>query len=353
MNIKTTSILFVRILVITLFIGVPFLAYSHHGSNSNPVLYLAENLLQLEGEVTSVFWRNPHPRIILSVVDENGQSKEWELEMGGNINAYTAQGLDKNFLQAGDRIRAAGVVSRRDSSSIGLLHLLMPNGEEMVNGRRELLWSDERMALSRKPLDAEAVRAAEATANGLFRVWGRRIGGRPAQDTYAHLFNEAARARADAYYAPTDNPELGCESGIPTNMFDPTPMEIIDAGDHILIKTEEYDLVRTVYMTDDRPEPQLSNVGYSYGEWDGDTLVVYTSHIDWPNFDPYGTPQSQQMTFVERFSVADDDSRLNYEIVATDPAFLNGPIELARAWAWQPGTKLVPFDCAAEVTATN
>ena len=328
-------------------------AYSHHGSNSNPVLYLSENLLELEGEVTRVFWRNPHPRIMISVIDENGEEKEWELEMGGNINTYTAQGLDNEFLKVGDRVKAAGVVSRRDDSSIGLLNLLMPNGEEMVSGRRDLMWSNERLALNRKPLDPEAVRQAEATADGLFRVWGRRIGGRPAQNTYSHLFNDAAKARVDTYYAPTDNPELGCKSGIPTNMFDPTPMEIVNAGDHILIKTEEYDLVRRVYMTEDRPEPQLSNVGYSYGEWDGDTLVVHTSHIDWPNFDPYGTPQSQQMTFVERFWVADDDSRLNYEIVATDPTFLTGSINLERAWAWQPGTQLVPFDCAAEVTGVN
>ena len=141
-------------------------AYSHHGSNSNPVLYLSENLLELEGEVTRVFWRNPHPRIMISVIDENGEEKEWELEMGGNINTYTAQGLDNEFLKVGDRVKAAGVVSRRDDSSIGLLNLLMPNGEEMVSGRRDLMWSNERLALNRKPLDPEAVRQAEATADG-------------------------------------------------------------------------------------------------------------------------------------------------------------------------------------------
>lgn len=328
--------------------------FAHHGSNSNPVLYLSENLLQLEGEVSRVFWRNPHPRIMMTVIDESGEEKEWELEMGGSVNSYAAQGLDQSFLQVGDPIKAAGVVSRRDSSSIGLLNLLMPNGEEMVNGNnRDLLWSNERLALTRTSLDPAAVRAAEESADGLFRVWGRRIGRRPAQETYSHLFNQAAQARVDSYYAPTDNPELDCQSGIPTNMFDPTPMEIINRGDQIVIKTEEYDLERIVYMTDNRPEPSLSNVGYSHGEWDGGTLVVYTSHIDWPTFDPYGTPQSDQMTFVERFWVAEDDSQLNYEITATDPVYLTGSIQLERAWMWQPGTVLVPFDCAAEVTASN
>jgi hypothetical protein len=51
-------------------IGSSPVALSHHGSNSNPDLYLAENLLRLEGEITTIFWRNPHPRLMLKVVDE-------------------------------------------------------------------------------------------------------------------------------------------------------------------------------------------------------------------------------------------------------------------------------------------
>ena len=155
---------------------------------------------------------------------------------------------------------------------------------------------------------------------------------------------------AAGYDFATDNPELDCRSGLASNMFDPTPMQIIDNGDQIIIYTEEYDLKRTVYLTEDRPEPSYSNLGFSTGVRDGNTLAVETTHIDWPYFDPYGTPQSQQMTYLETFSVAEDDSRLNYKIVASDPVYLTGPIELERAWLWQPGRQMVLFDCAAEVS---
>ncbi len=42
----------------------------------------------------------------------------------------------------------------------------------------------------------------------------------------------------------------------------------------------------------------------SPGRWEGGTFVAETTHIDWPYFDPYGTPQSDRMSYVETFRVA-------------------------------------------------
>ncbi len=336
--------------LIVVVLGSPIAAYSHHGANNNPDLYLAENLLRLEGEVTTVFWRNPHPRLILSVIDQQGEEQEWELEMGGSINSYQQAGIGEDLVAVGDRVKAAGVVSRRDPRTIGLQNMLLPNGEELVRSG-DALWSEELVDTARRGPTAAQIRTAEASAEGLFRVWGRRTSGRPSASEYAGLLTNQGRELAAQYNFATDNPELECRSGIPTNMFDPTPMQLIDNGDHIVIYTEEHDLRRMVYMTDDRPEAISSNLGFSIGHWQGDSLIVETSHIEWPYFDPYGTPQSDQMTYQETFWVAADDSRLNYKIVATDPVYLTGSIELERAWLWQPGTAMVPFNCAAEVAS--
>lgn len=328
---------------------LPVAAVGHHGSNSNPDLYLAENLLVLEGEISGILWRNPHPRLMLTVVDDDGAETDWELELPGSINGLIANGLDSDFVHVGESVRAAGVVSRRDPTSIGLLHLLLPSGEEYVSGNRDNLWSDERLATRRDAPDPAAVRAAEDSADGIFRVWGRRTSPRPVPEEYAGLLTERGRELAARYYGPRDNPEFECQTGIPTHMFDPVPMEITDGGDRIHIHTEEYNVRRVVYLTEDRPEPEPSNVGYSTGRWAGDTLVVETTHIDWPYFDPYGTPQSDRMSYVETFRVADDDSRLDYTIVATDPVIFSAPVELERAWRWQPGLQMVEnFDCVAD-----
>jgi hypothetical protein len=324
-------------------------ASAHHGANSNPALYLAENLIELDGEVSGVLWRNPHPRLMMTVVGEDGAEAEWELEFSGSVNGWVRQGVNAEFFEVGDQVKAAGVVSRRDPTSMGLLHLLLPSGEEMLSGNRELRWSDERFATTgRRTFNAEEIAAAEAAADGMFRVWGQRTSGRPHPEEYAEMLTEHGRELAAQYYGPTDNPELACRTGIPTHMFDPTPMEITDGGDRIHIQTLEYNVRRVVYLTDDRPDPTPSNVGYSVGRWDGDTLLVETTHIDWPYFDPYGTPQSDEMSYVETFRVADDDSRIDYTIVATDPVMFAEPVRLERAWRWQPGTEMYEFDCVAE-----
>jgi len=328
---------------------MPISAIGHHGANNNPQMYLADNMIELEGVISRVFWRNPHPRLMMTVTDDQGNEQEWELELGRSVNGYAQAGVDANLVAVGDKVKAAGVVSRRDPSSIGLQNLLLPNGQEMVNRTSKARWTEEILDETRRgPSDAQ-IKAAEDSADGLFRVWGRRTGPRPSPEEYSHLLTDEGKAIQDDYDFALDNPELNCQSGLASNMFDPTPMQIIDNGDHIVIHTEEYDLQRIVYLTDDHPEPVASNLGFSTGTRNGNTLVVKTSLIDWPNFDPYGTPQSLEMTYIETFTVADDDSRLNYKIVATDPVYLTGSIELERSWLWQPGTQIVPFNCAAEV----
>jgi hypothetical protein len=337
-----------KLLPLTAGLLVSMTASAHHGANSNPALYLAENLIELDGKVSGVLWRNPHPRLMMTVVGEDGAEAEWELEFSGSVNGWVRQGVNAEFFQIGDQVKAAGVVSRRDPTSVGLLHLLLPSGEEMISGNRELRWSDERFATTgRRTFNPEEIAVAEAAADGIFRVWGQRTSGRPHPEEYAELLTEHGRELAAQYYGPTDNPELECRTGIPTHMFDPTPMEITDGGDRIHIQTLEYNVKRVVYLTDDRPEPTPLNVGYSVGRWEGDTLIVETTHIDWPYFDPYGTPQSGQMSYVETFRVADDDSRLDYTIVATDPVMFTTPVRLERAWRWQPGTEMYEFDCVA------
>jgi hypothetical protein len=338
-------------LVVLIFSLLTLQGHAHHGANTNPELYLAENLVELDGEITRILWRNPHPRLMIKVVDDNGKTTQWELELSGSLHNWTSDGIDGSEFKVGDRVKAAGAVSRRNAKSMGLVHLLLPSGEELLRDRnRELRWSDVRLgsnAVASRP-DPEAVRAAEESADGIFRVWGRRTSPRPRADQYVDVLTETGHETLARYYAPRDNPDFECRTGMPHHMFDPLPMEITDAGDRIIIETLEYNVKRVIYLTNDRPDPLPSNVGYSVGRWEGNTLIVNTTHVDWPYFDPFGTPQSNQVSYIETFQVAEDESQLNYSIVATDPVMFSEPLRLERAWLWQPGTEMFEFDCVPE-----
>ncbi|HEY5623637.1 MAG TPA: DUF6152 family protein [Gammaproteobacteria bacterium] len=330
-------------------------ALAHHSTVANPALYLAENLVELEGEITEVLWRNPHARVRLRVVDDAGEEKTWELEFGpAGVMSLERRGITADTFRPGDRVTAAGFVSRWSRDSLGLLHLLLPDGREYIDGNREPRWSNVRLGSEARPIDAARVEAARREAEGIFRVWGanpdRRGPPHPRPSTYDYLLTERGRELAATFDPPTDHPELDCRQGMPTTMFDPVPMQLIDAGDRILLRVEEYDIERVIYLDPGAANLDVaaSPLGHSVGRWEGDTLIVETDRVEWPYFDPYGTPQSEQTRYIETFSIAEEGNRLNYVFTAIDPEMFSEPVVIEWPRSWTPGVELQQFDCVAD-----
>ncbi len=131
-------------------------------------------------------------------------------------------------------------------------------------------------------------------------------------------------------------------------MEQPYPLEFVRKGETILLRLEEYD-TRADHRHGGRrrrwtrlPKTLL---GRSKGRWDGPTLVVTTSRIDWPYLDPSGVPLGPSATIIERFTPAPDGTRLGYTMTVTDPATFTQPLELTRSWVWRPGETVKPYNC--------
>jgi hypothetical protein len=128
-------------------------------------------------------------------------------------------------------------------------------------------------------------------------------------------------------------------------MEQPYPMEFIDQGETVILRLEEYDLVRTIQMGGDAPDGSATLLGSSLGRWEGDTLVVTTINIDWYYFNQMGVGQSPDAAIEERFSPSSDGSRLNYQLTITDAVTFTEPVTLEKFWLWRPDVEILEFDC--------
>ena len=170
--------------IILLLISAPLLGFTaesmaHHGPIAEP-LYDMSELLELQGEVTGVFWRNPHARFRIRVTSGPETGEIWQIETN------TPAGLRRNgftpeLLPIGSTVTVAGAVSRRKPREMGLTNLLLPNGLEFADIARPnpLRYSDQRLDqqldLEQTQADSDElssvdVEAARREANGIFRV---------------------------------------------------------------------------------------------------------------------------------------------------------------------------------------
>ena len=102
-------------------------------------------------------------------------------------------------------------------------------------------------------------------------------------------------------------------------------LQVFQTPGHVMLLTEMVHTVRVVPL-DGRP-PLNEDIrqwsGDARGHWEGDTLVVETSHFvgerSWTSSNPMGAlGSSENLRLVERFTRIDADT-LEYEFTVTDP----------------------------------
>lgn len=305
-------------------------APAHHATSA---LYDFDDIGEIEGEVTFLFWRNPHIRFRIRSI-ENGQEQIWEVE-SGSVNTLQRSGIESSLIEVGDQIRVEGRMSRLGRKQMYANALTLPGGEKIpLSGRN-------------RTLNTAAIQTEEngKQPRGLFRVWQlARYGDLP------NFALTAAAATARKAFDPlTDDPALRCiPPGLPSAMRNPYPLEFIDQGNEIILYLEEWDGLRTIHMNtqDSDKHPLRTSMGYSVGHWDGSTLVVKTNQINYPYADDLGTPQSTAIEIVEHFTLSENDTQLHWEAWATDRETYVGTAFWEMFWRYTPGEKRKPYNCA-------
>jgi hypothetical protein len=136
---------------------------------------------------------------------------------------------------------------------------------------------------------------------------------------------------------------------MPAIMSNPYPIEFHDRGDIIALRLEEYDSLRTIYMNpDSAPRPTPSIMGHSMGRWEGDALVVETSHINWGHMQGRGILLGDDLHILERFTPVEGGGRLQYEITISDPYAFTEPVALTKSWVYLPDVRVEPYECVSD-----
>ena len=148
---------------------------------------------------------------------------------------------------------------------------------------------------------------------------------------------EAGRAALEAYDPRVDDPPEDCLPwGFPRNVvFTFYPLQIVQLEDKMLMVYEYDPIPRRIYLDDREVPDDIPPLwfGYSIGHWEGDTLVIETSHIREDNIlTTEGLPQSGEMTVTERLRLLDDGETLESRVIIDDPLYYTEPFELTVYW---------------------
>ena len=139
-----------------------FCASAHHAATGR---YDPNLNGTIEGEITDVFWRNPHVRLLLSRTGEDGQEEEWEIEFG-SVNTVERLGISRDLVAVGDSVGVVGRMGRNGLTAMFATTLILPGGREV------LLQVPPR---SRYGITESAQQEADSTDPSLrediFRVW--------------------------------------------------------------------------------------------------------------------------------------------------------------------------------------
>jgi hypothetical protein len=127
------------------------------------------------------------------------------------------------------------------------------------------------------------------------------------------------------------DPEIKCYMpGIPRATYQGYPFQIVQTGKDILMAYQFANASRVVYMDPKKePSPNQFWMGWSYGRWEGDTLVVdVTGFTDQTWFDRAGNFHSDELHVVERYTPSDADHLL-YEATIEDPKTFTRPWKIS------------------------
>ncbi len=152
---------------------------------------------------------------------------------------------------------------------------------------------------------------------------------------------------------PEDDPKfINCQPyGFVREVTNPLPVQIRRDGDHLVVRYEEWSLLRNIYL-DGRAHPAHKTptlLGHSVGRVEGGALIVETAGVT-PDLisDNSQAGHSGELTAVERYTVQQNPHRLELTLTLTDPVTFTKPLVVTKTWLHTPEVEIVQDTCSQQ-----
>jgi hypothetical protein len=171
------------------------------------------------------------------------------------------------------------------------------------------------------------------------------------QGEYGGLKPKADALAAARAWKPEDEMTVARTCAAPSIVYaiqGPFPFEIYQTPALIVFKYEYFDQVRVIFM-DGRKHPRAdaphSKTGHSINHWEGDELVVDTTHLAAATITNNGLNHSDQIHMVERYKLSADHKTLMATEWFEDPQVLDNNGARFIKWIAKPDSYVFPYDC--------
>jgi hypothetical protein len=162
--------------------------------------------------------------------------------------------------------------------------------------------------------------------------------------------NAAALAHAETWQAEDEMTlQRVCQPpSIVYSVQGPFPFEIDQTRELIVFRYEYYDQVRLIFL-DGRGHPPAdaphTKMGHSIGRWEGDELVIDTTHIAPSTITNNGLDHSANIHMVERYKLSPDGKSLLATQWFEDPEVLDNNGARFIRWTKRDGQYVFPYEC--------
>ena len=306
------------------------------GSGHHSRAEFAELVEEIAGEIVSARWINPHPEITLRADLADGGEEQLQIQVYGAANNLRQAGVTDELFEIGDRITIVGRRSTRRPGIVLGTHMFLADGRQAILSRALEPYRPGEVIGGLEAFLENSSRLADGAAEnrGFFRVWSIVPGSGGEGVTNHRPLTEAATAAMEVFDQENSWLGRGEAPGMPAFMHSRNHFEFIDQGDSIRYEQPVFGVVRTIHMDSadiDNDQPH-SHLGYSVGRIEGNALLVETSRLNWPYLNRSGIPLSGDVRILERFTLSEDQARLDYHMTVIDPVNFTEPATYSRHW---------------------